>query len=63
MLIYLHAEIPSAFVAHADGGFNSNFNDQTATVKIYKKPAGAPDAYYSLEKSGSGNTVDLTIDH
>jgi hypothetical protein len=47
----------------ANGGFNSNFADQTATVKIYKKPAGAPDAYYSLEKSGSGNTVDLTINY
>ena len=47
----------------ADGGFDSNFNDQTATVKIYKKPAGAPDVYYSLEKSGSGNTVDLTINY
>jgi Carboxypeptidase regulatory-like domain len=47
----------------ADGGFDSNFIDQTATVKIYKKPAGAPDVYYSLEKSGSGNTVDLTINY
>jgi hypothetical protein len=47
----------------ADGGFDSNFNDQTATVKIYTKPAGAPDVYYSLEKSGSGNTVDLTINY
>jgi Carboxypeptidase regulatory-like domain len=47
----------------ASGGFNSSFNDQTATVKIYKKPAGAPDAYYSLEKSGSGNTVDLTVNY
>lgn len=47
----------------ADGGFDSNFNAQTATVKIYKKPAGAPDVYYSLEKSGSGNTVDLTINY
>jgi hypothetical protein len=47
----------------ADGGFDSNFNGQTATVKIYKKPAGAPNVYYSLEKSGSGNTVDLTINY
>lgn len=47
----------------ADGGFDSNFNNLTATVKIYKKPAGAPDAYYSLEKSGSGSTVDLTINY
>ena len=47
----------------ADGGFDSNIDDQTATVRIYKKPAGAPDVYYSLEKSGSGNTVDLTINY
>ena len=47
----------------ADGGFDSNSNELTATVKIYKKPAGAPDVYYSLEKSGSGNTVDLTINY
>jgi len=26
-------------------------------VKIYKKPAGAPDAYYSLEEERSGNVV------
>jgi hypothetical protein len=46
-----------------NGGFDSNFNDQTATVKIYKKPAGAPDGYYSLRTSGSGNTVDLTVNY
>jgi Carboxypeptidase regulatory-like domain len=47
----------------ANGGWDSNFNNETATVRIYKKPAGAPDVYYSLEKSGSGNTVDLTINY
>ncbi|MCL2532541.1 MAG: hypothetical protein FWE39_00105 [Nocardiaceae bacterium] len=43
--------------AIVDPGFDDYGNSANATISIYEKPAGAPDAYYSLHAKKSGTSV------
>lgn len=43
------------------GGYDANFKAKTATAKVYAKPTGAPDIYYSLVRQASGTSFYLSV--